>query len=165
MTHSSKKISRVVGLTAPTCLGSPDETRNIDNTRFNNLIFIFKVYSIGEVVSKLIRILRVGVSESDVLDGGVRSRGAQGEDFPAAEKISICEEFLDYCLDGYCPLEGVNNSYAYKCAVQDWVKATTGGFIFIPNGAFIVAALRKGWEAMQECEGSPNCVFNFDWEK
>ncbi len=105
------------------------------------------------------------IRESDVVCGGVRGDNSDGEGFPEESMVEICQEFLRFCSMRDSPLEGVNNSYAYKCAVQSWVEPIRGEYTFIQNGAFIVAALRMGWLAVQECEGSPNCVFNFEWER
>lgn len=105
------------------------------------------------------------VVESDVVESGVMGSESEGEGVPEEAMVEICKDFLSSCAAGFCPIQGVNNSYTYKCAVQSWVEPFRGEYTFIQNGAFIVAALRMGWSALQECEGSPNCVFNFEWER
>ncbi len=115
---------------------------------------------------KLIPLIKLNyfIRESDIGCGGVRDNASADEEVPEASMVDICKEYLHLCPIPACSLEGVNNSYAYKCAVQRWVEPMRGEYTFIQNGAFIVAALRIGWSAVQECEGSPNCVFNFEWE-
>ena len=71
------------------------------------------------------------------------------------EQVKLCEEWIEkHCK----PVKRVNNSYSsyyYKHVVEK--EADT----YISNGAFIQAAINKGYKPLRYDSRSPNATFNF----
>ena len=56
-----------------------------------------------------------------------------------------------------------HGSYVLKHRVEDWTKLE-GRQEYVANGAFIVAAIREGYRAIQDEPGSLNARFNLVWK-
>lgn len=66
-------------------------------------------------------------------------------------------------LEGVEPIQTINRrstSYVYKHSVERWFAAH-GSPIYIPNGAFIAAAIGLGYKWRSVAPNQPNLYFNF----
>lgn len=102
---------------------------------------------------------------SRIAAGGIRSGLDEGEydwlfDPPPDHAVALCRTFLELYGRPTPRLRRTATSYGHKHCVERWHREQTGERVYIPQGAFIMAALHLGYQVEQAREDSPNAVFN-----
>jgi len=104
--------------------------------------------------------LRVA-SETQVVIGGLPfGLESDSKGPPPESAIQHCVKFIETFGTPLKSMCRTATSYGHKHRVERWLRDVIRQPDYIPNGAFIVAALRLGYRAEQHEPGSPNAVFN-----
>lgn len=104
-----------------------------------------------------------------IVTGGIRS-GLEDTDGwllepPPEDAVEHCRTFIESFGRRTPRFCRTATSYGYKHLVEAWLRDTTGTRVYIPQGAFILAALRLGYRVEQAREDSPNAVFDMRLRK
>lgn len=81
-------------------------------------------------------------------------------------QIHLCHIFIEkYCIPRKT-INGNRSSYGYKHDVESWttILFNIKSYIYISNGAFIAAAIKKGFKA-EVPDGSLNACFNLTLDR
>jgi len=98
------------------------------------------------------------LTEEDVNCNGVRYSRVPEVNPPREDQIAACLEWLERFGRKTKTVRPRNHSYYLKHVVERWVQKTRNTGMTINNGAFIVAAMRAGYQV--QCIGGPNTTFN-----
>jgi len=96
------------------------------------------------------KITRIGFFPNDCGDDGAE---------PEPEEIAICRAWMRVRVEPTKAIQTRMGSYGWKHMVEDAARAL-GASLYVPNGAFILAAMAEGYNVVRYSGDDPNGFFN-----